>query len=97
MIRHIVLFRRKPIVPQNPELEQSLVQRMTDLGKQIEFIRRWRVSANEVLRPICWDYALESEVDDIESLNNYLVHPLHQSLISDLKSYFEWVAVDYTV
>lgn len=96
MIRHIVMFRRKPEVPQDQQLEQSLVQRMTGLGEQIEFIRHWRVSANEVSRPICWDYLLESEVDDIARLDDYLFHPLHQALIVDLKPYFEWVAVDYT-
>jgi len=96
MIRHIVMFRRKIDVAQNQDLEKSLVQRMVDLGEQIEFIRYWRVSANEVSRPICWDYILESEVDDIANLDNYLFHPKHQALISDLKHYFEWVAVDYT-
>jgi len=96
MIRHIVMFRRKVDVAQNQDLEKSLVQRMVDLGDEIEFIRHWRVSPNEVSRPICWDYILESELDDIASLDNYLFHPLHQALITDLKRYFEWVAVDYT-
>jgi len=96
MIRHIVMFRRKVDVQKDNELESALVQRMIDLGEQINFIRHWRVAANEVSRPICWDYVLESEVDDLPSLEKYLCHPVHQALISDLKPYFEWVVVDYT-
>ena len=53
--------------------------------------------ANELDRPIGWDYVLESAVDDAAALQEYLLHPLHQALIADLKPYFEWAAVDYTI
>ncbi|KAF1049376.1 Dabb family protein [Xylophilus sp.] len=95
-IRHVVLFRRKPDVPKNEALEKSLADRMTALGAQIPAIRAWLVAANELVRPISWDYVLESEVDDAKALDAYLFHPLHQALIADLKPYFEWAAVDYT-
>lgn len=97
MMRHIVLFRRKAGVEKNEALEQSLAGRMAALGAQIPAIRQWRVAANELSRPICWDYVLESEVDDATALDDYLQHPLHQALIAELKPYFEWAAVDYTV
>ena len=97
MIRHIVLFRRKPEVTHDSTQEQALVERMTTLGAQIPVIRQWRVAANEFVRPISWDYVLESEVESAEALDDYLFHPLHQALIADLKPYFEWAAVDYTV
>lgn len=97
MIRHVVLFRRKPDVTREPAREQALVERMTALGAQIPVIRQWRVAANELVRPISWHYVLESEVDDEVALDDYLFHPLHQALVADLKSYFEWAAVDYTV
>lgn len=42
-------------------------------------------------------YVLESSFESVEALNAYLFHPLHQALIADLKPYFEWAAVDYTV
>ncbi|MGI4778398.1 MAG: Dabb family protein [Janthinobacterium lividum] len=97
MIRHIVLFRRKADIPQNVALERALAERMTALGAQISVIRRWRVAANELVRPISWDYVLESEVETVEALDAYLFHPLHQALVADLKPYFDWAAVDYTV
>lgn len=97
MMRHIVLFRRKAGIEKNDTLEKALADRMAALGAEIPVIREWRVAANELSRPICWDYVLESEVDDAKALDEYLFHPLHQVLVADLKTYFEWAAVDYTV
>lgn len=97
MLNHIVLFRRKPEVVADATLEHALVERMNALGSQIEEIRGWRLSANELDRPICWGYSLESTFDDLDGLNAYLFHPLHVALVADLKRYFEWAAVDYTI
>ncbi|WP_314444460.1 Dabb family protein [Massilia timonae] len=96
MMRHIVMFRRRPGVEKQVELEASLIARMQQLDRQIDFVRDWRVSANELDRPICWDYVLESTFDDAQAVNRYLPHPAHQALVADLKPYFEWVAVDYS-
>jgi len=97
MLNHIVMFRRKADVAANAALEKALVARMDALRDQIEVIRNWRLSTNELDRPICWGYVLESSFESVEALNTYLFHPLHQALIADLKPYFEWAAVDYTV
>lgn len=91
------MFRRKADVAANAALEKALVARMDALRDQIEVIRNWRLSTNELDRPICWGYVLESSFESVEALNTYLFHPLHQALIADLKPYFEWAAVDYTV
>lgn len=96
-MRHIVMFRRLPGTDRQPDTEAALIARMETLDQQIDFVRGWRVSANELDRPICWDYLLESEFDDADAVGRYLPHPAHQALIADLKTYFEWVAVDYTV
>lgn len=97
MMRHIVLFRRKPEVEHQPELEAQLVMRMRELESEIDFIRGWQVAANELDRPICWDYVLDATFDDAAAVERYLPHPAHQALVADLKTYFEWVAVDYTL
>lgn len=97
MLRHVVLFRRKADVPAQPEMEAALVARMAALGAQVPAVRRWLVVANEVQRPVCWDYLLDCDVDDAQGLDAYLLHPLHQALVAELRPYFEWAAVDYTV
>ena len=97
MLKHVVVFRRKAEVEKDAALEQALFERMVTLGKQIPAIQGWRCAANELVRPpVTWDYVLESEVADAKALDEYLLHPLHQALIKDLKPYFEWAAVDYT-
>lgn len=96
MMRHVVMFRRLPGVAHQPELEARLVQGMVDLQQQIDFVRSWRVAANELDRPICWDYLLDAGFDDAAAVERYLPHPAHQALVGRLKTYFEWVAVDYT-
>ena len=97
LMRHIVMFRRKADVEKNPALEKSLTERMAALGADIPAIQGWKFAANELERPICWGYVLEAEVADAKALDAYLFHPLHQALVADLKPYFEWAAVDYTV
>lgn len=96
-MRHIVMFRRKADVPPDPALEDALTNRMAALGARIPAIQGWKFAANELDRPVCWSYVLESEVADAKALDDYLFHPLHQALVADLKPYFEWAAVDYTV
>lgn len=97
MMRHIVMFRRIPGIEAQPELEAGLVAQMRELREEIDFIRDWRVAANELDRPICWDYILESSFDDADAVARYLPHPAHQALVANLKQYFEWVAVDYSL
>jgi len=97
MMRHVVMFRRLAHVERQPQLEQRLVARMRDLDQEIDFIRDWTVAANELERPICWDYILDAGFDDAAAVERYLPHPAHQALVTDLKQYFEWVAVDYSV
>ncbi|QKZ04148.1 Dabb family protein [Pseudomonas eucalypticola] len=96
MMKHIVMFRRLPSVAKDAAREAHLVRWMRDLHHDIEFARSWKVSANELDRPICWDYVLETSFDDAEAVNRYLPHPAHVALVTELKTYFEWVAVDYT-
>lgn len=96
MMRHVVMFRRLPGVERQPALEAELVQGMRELEQQIDFVRGWVVAANELQRPICWDYLLDARFDDAAAVERYLPHPAHQALVTRLKAYFEWVAVDYT-
>ena len=84
-MKHIVTFRKLADVRRQAELEQELVARMSALNAEIPFVREWRMSANELDRPICRDYVLESSLDSQADLERYLRHPSHVSLIQALK------------
>ncbi|MFM0223100.1 Dabb family protein [Paraburkholderia dipogonis] len=96
MIRHLVMFRRLRDIAAQREIEASLVERMRGLSGQIDFARTWRLSANELDRPICWDYVLESAFDDRAAVQRFLQHPAHVALAAELRTYFEWAVCDYT-
>lgn len=95
MLNHIVMFRRRHDVAENPALERALAQRMAALGPLIGTVRSWNFRANTSRRPVSWDYVLESSVDNEADLQSYLTHPLHVALVADLKPYFDLAVVDY--
>jgi hypothetical protein len=53
------------------------------------------MSKNELSRPVCWDYVLESDFETEEDLKTYLIHPEHLKLMDDIKCYFDIAVVDY--
>ncbi len=96
MLRHIVMFRRKPGVEPDAELERDFAERLAALPRSIGFIRHWRFSANELQRPSSWQWVLESAFDDEAALDAYLTHPAHVAIVGSLRHHFDWAAVDYT-
>ena len=96
MLNHIVLLKRKPDVVRQPELEGSLVQCLRELQAKIPAIRDWKISANELRRPVSWDYVLESKFDDARALDTFVQHPAYIAMVSLLRVYFDWAACDYT-
>lgn len=95
MLRHIVLFKKKEELPQDAALEERVYIGLKRLDQVIDLIQSWRMSKNELIRPVCWDYVLESEFKTEEDLKAYLVHPEHLKLMDDIKYYFDIAAVDY--
>jgi hypothetical protein len=87
MVIHIVLFRPKPglTVPEQIALEQSV----TKVCREVPSIKRFRVGRRvlhgrdyEKAMPENFPYAAVIEFDDLEGLQSYLQHPLHDDLAS---------------
>lgn len=97
MLRHIVMFRRRPGVEPDAALERDFAARLPLLPQSIDSIRAWRFSANELQRPSSWQWVLESEFDDEAALDAYLAHPAHLAVVGALRHHFDWAAVDYTL
>ena len=94
-VRHLVMFRRRPDVTEDRELEDGLTGRLDALGSGLAGVESWRLAANEHDRPLCWDYVLEAELTDEAALAAYLSHAEHQTLLPELRAYFELAVVDY--
>lgn len=95
MLRHIVLFKKKPELAQDLALEERVYVGLKRLDRVVDLIKSWRMSKNELSRPVCWDYVLESEFETEEDLKTYLIHPEHLKLMDDIKCYFDIAVVDY--
>ena len=95
MLRHIVLFKKKPELEFNAALEDRVYLGMKKLDQAIALIKSWNMSKNELVRPVCWDYVLESDFETEADLKAYLIHPEHLKLMDDIKIYFDLAVVDY--
>jgi len=70
------------------------------LNHIVMFRRKTDVVANTGLETSLIERMDTLSTQIIGILNDYLLHPLQQALIADLKPYFayvEWAAVDYTL
>ncbi len=99
MLRHIVLFRMKATADAE---RASSVERLSGallaLPAHIGEIRALSVGANILERPGNWDLALTVDVDDLDALEVYRLHPEHKkvlALVDELAA--ERCAVDFTV
>jgi hypothetical protein len=76
MIRHVVMFRKKP------ETEEATVREIMDrlegLYGEIRGlmgIRCYRSLPSD--RPVVWTFLLDSKLVDLDTLKEYLSHPKH--------------------
>lgn len=78
MIKHIVFFKLKE--PTTENIEQT-VKVLQDMEGKIPQLRSLQVGADIVRSERSYDLALIIEVDSLEDLEAYAVHPVHQEVI----------------
>ncbi|CAM5469852.1 Dabb family protein [Streptomyces abikoensis] len=95
MIRHLVLFKLNEGVRRDDPRVVAGVQAFEELGKLIPELRFWECGWNVSDRPIAYDFAINSAVDDAEALQRYLDHPAHQAGVAQWREFATWVIADY--
>ncbi|RLV01283.1 hypothetical protein CTZ27_12245 [Streptomyces griseocarneus] len=95
MIRHLVLFKLDEGVDRDDPRVASGVRAFEELGKEIPELRFWECAWNITDRPIAYDYAINSAVDDADALKRYLEHPAHQAAAAQWREFATWVIADY--
>lgn len=98
MIKHVVMF--KLIEFETPEKKQAKMQEIKEsleaLKDKIDFLRMIRVDFN-VNPEEAWDLILTTELDSLEDVKAYAIHPDHaavsKSLIGPVKA--DRACVDY--
>ena len=95
MIRHLVLFKLNEGVGRDDPRAVAGAQAFADLAGQIEELRSWECGWNITERPIAYDFAINSAVEDRDALKRYLEHPAHQAAAAQWREFGTWVIADY--
>ncbi|MFC9340727.1 Dabb family protein [Streptomyces sp. NPDC057020] len=95
MIRHLVLFKLNDGVARDEPRVVAGVEAFRALGDQIPELRFWECDWNITDRPIAYDFAINSAVEDTDALQRYLDHPAHQAGVGQWREFATWVIADY--
>ncbi|MFI9720835.1 Dabb family protein [Streptomyces sp. NPDC052396] len=95
MIRHLVLFKLNEGVERDDPRVAAGVRAFEKLGGEIPELRVWECGWNISDRPIAYDFAINSAVDDQPALRLYLEHPAHQAGVALWREFATWVIADY--
>ncbi|CAM5451998.1 hypothetical protein GCM10010222_56200 [Streptomyces tanashiensis] len=95
MIRHLVLFKLNDGVSRDEPRVVAGVEAFRALGDQIPELRFWECDWNITDRPIAYDFAINSAVEDKDALQRYLDHPAHQAGVAQWREFATWVIADY--
>ncbi|GGO43824.1 Dabb family protein [Streptomyces lasiicapitis] len=95
MIRHLVLFKLNDGVERDDPRVTAGVKAFEELGGLVPELRFWECAWNISERPIAYDYAINSAVEDADALTRYLEHPAHQAGVALWREFATWVIADY--
>ncbi|WP_055533664.1 Dabb family protein [Streptomyces graminilatus] len=95
MIRHLVLFKLNEGVQRDEPRVVAGAEAFRALGGQIDELRFWECDWNITDRPIAYDFAINSAVEDVAALKRYVDHPAHQSAAAQWREFATWVIADY--
>jgi hypothetical protein len=68
-----------------------------ELGGQVAEARSWECGWNISERPIAYDFAITSSVEDADALTRYLEHPAHVAAVAPWAEFATWVIADYEI
>jgi hypothetical protein len=97
MIRHLVLFRLNEGVSRDEPRVVAGAQGFAELGGLVPEVVSWECGWNVTDRPVAYDFAINSSVEDRDALQRYLEHPAHQTAVAPWKEFATWVIADYEI
>jgi stress responsive alpha/beta barrel protein len=97
VIRHLVLFKLNAGVQRDDPRVMEGVRAFESLDDRIEELRFWECAWNITDRPVAYDFAINSAVDDTDALRRYLEHPAHQAGVALWREFATWVIADYEI
>jgi NAD-dependent DNA ligase len=96
MIRHIVLFGKRPDV--SDDQIDALIDSLRALEGIIPEIRFYEVVRDEIGAERSATFGVFSHFDDYDALQRYRDHPDHQNVLATIRELTEWSkAWDFTI
>lgn len=95
VIRHLVLFKLNEGVERDDPRVLAGVEAFERLDGTVPELRFWECAWNISDRPIAYDFAVNSAVEDAEALQRYLDHPAHRAAAGLWREFATWVIADY--
>jgi hypothetical protein len=95
VIRHLVLFKLNEGVQRDEPRVEAGVRAFRELDGVIPELRFWECAWNISDRPIAYDFAINSAVEDLDALKRYVEHPAHQAAAGQWREFATWVVADY--
>ncbi|MFJ8667816.1 Dabb family protein [Streptomyces sp. NPDC093600] len=95
MIRHLVLFKLNDGIAKDDPRAVAAADALRPLGGIIPELTFWECAWNITDRPIAYDFAINSAVEDTDALQRYLDHPAHQAGVALWREIATWVIADY--
>ncbi|HWI71023.1 MAG TPA: Dabb family protein [Baekduia sp.] len=97
MIRHIFLWSVK-----DGEDGDAVLARLAELEHRVPGLRGFTIGKHEGEQPNSsagkWQYALTTDFDSFEQLDEYQNHPEHQKIVDEVMgAYDDWAVLDYTL
>jgi hypothetical protein len=80
MIKHVVAFRLKEV---SAEQEAAMLAAFRALEGQIPELRSFTIGRNVSDRDQSYTHCLVAEMDDMDAVGRYLVHPAHKAAVDD--------------
>lgn len=97
MLKHIIFFKSINENPYEKQLELTeLESKLKTMASEMDFLLKLEVGKNVVVKPISFDICLNIELNSLDDLERYRIHPAHQRLIEFIhEKKFEKAVVDY--
>ncbi|HET6856935.1 MAG TPA: Dabb family protein [Streptomyces sp.] len=95
MIRHLVLFKLNDGVRREEPRVAVGVKAFQELDGVVPELEFWECAWNITDRPIAYDFAINSAVQDRDALKRYIAHPAHQAAAGQWDDFSTRVIADY--
>lgn len=86
MLRHIVMWKLSGETPEEREAQAAeVVPALAGLEHSVPTVRSFSVHRDEIQDGTNWDIGIVADFDDLDGLQEYIVHPSHVAVVDVIR------------